>query len=102
MPRTLFRLLLQLTVFALALLPATRAGASPLAGYAHTAWNGQRGAPSDVVQFTQTPDGWLWLSSPNGLFRFDGVDFQRMDSVQGHRLRSVSYTHLTLPTSDLV
>ncbi|QGZ38247.1 sensor histidine kinase [Pseudoduganella flava] len=61
-----------------------------LADYAHTAWNGQRGAPADVVQFTQTPDGWLWLSSPNGLFRFDGVDFQRMDSVEGHRVRATS------------
>lgn len=56
-----------------------------LGNYAHTAWNGQRGAPADVFQFTQTPDGWLWISSSNGLFRFDGLDFERMDSVRGHR-----------------
>lgn len=61
-----------------------------LTEYAHTAWNGQRGAPADVVQFAQTPDGWLWISSPNGLFRFDGLDFERMDSVQGHRLHSTN------------
>lgn len=67
-----------------------RAATHQLGDYAHTAWNGQRGAPADVVQFTQTPDGWLWVSSPNGLFRFDGVDFQRMDSVQGHRLHSTN------------
>jgi signal transduction histidine kinase/ligand-binding sensor domain-containing protein len=24
----------------------------------------------------QTPDGWLWLGGPNGLFRFDGVQFE--------------------------
>ncbi|KQV82583.1 hypothetical protein ASD15_11355 [Massilia sp. Root351] len=96
MPSSLFRLLLLFSVFALA---AARTAASPLPGYAHTAWNGQRGAPSDVLQFTQTPDGWLWLSSPNGLFRFDGVDFQRMDSVQGHRLRSASVLGL-LTTRD--
>jgi signal transduction histidine kinase/ligand-binding sensor domain-containing protein len=67
---------------------AAAAGMPALVNYAHTAWNGQRGAPADVVQFTQTLDGWLWISSPNGLFRFDGVDFQRMDSVQGHRLHT--------------
>ena len=62
---------------ALLLLFQLAAHAAPmLANYAHTAWNGQRGAPADVVQFTQTPDGWLWISSPNGLFRFDGVDCQ--------------------------
>lgn len=61
-----------------------------LANYAHTAWNGQRGAPADVVQFTQTLDGWLWISSPHGLFRFDGADFEKMESVQGHRLHTDS------------
>jgi len=65
----------------------------------HTAWNGQRGAPADVVQFTQTPDGWLWISSPNGLFRFDGVAFERMDSVWGHRLHSTN-TLALLTTRD--
>jgi ligand-binding sensor domain-containing protein len=70
--------------------PVARCGTHPLVNYAHTAWNGQRGAPADVLQFTQTPDGWLWISSSNGLFRFDGMDFQRMDTVQGHRLPSTS------------
>ncbi|HEX8404371.1 MAG TPA: triple tyrosine motif-containing protein [Duganella sp.] len=72
----------------LALSQAAAAGMPALVNYAHTAWNGQRGAPADVLQFTQTLDGWLWVSSPNGLFRFDGVDFERMDSVQGHRLHT--------------
>ncbi|MYN05363.1 histidine kinase [Pseudoduganella sp. DS3] len=84
----MFRPLLFFTV--LALLPALCAHASSLAGYSHTAWNGRHGAPSDVMQFTQTPDGWLWVSSPNGLFRFDGVDFERMTSVQGHALHTES------------
>ena len=75
---------------ALALCCAASAATPPLSNYAHTAWNGQRGAPADVVQFTQTKDGWLWISSPNGLFRFDGVDFERMDSVQGPRLHSTN------------
>ncbi|KQV61538.1 hypothetical protein ASD07_01405 [Duganella sp. Root336D2] len=70
-----------------------------MGSYAHTAWNGQRGAPADVLQFTQTQDGWLWISSPNGLFRFDGVDFERMDSVHGHRLHTTNTVGL-LTTRD--
>ncbi len=72
---------------------AAPTGAAPaathlLADYNHTAWTRLQGAPSDVVKFAQTSDGWLWMASPNGLFRFDGNAFERMDSVQGQRLYS--------------
>src|SRR6185369_2358562 len=49
-----------------------------------------QGAPSDVVKFAQTPDGWLWISSPTGLTRFDGASFERVEAVGGHRLQSAS------------
>src|SRR5271165_1587349 len=42
--------------------------------YAHTAWKSRdgfvRGYISDIVQ---TPDGYLWLGTEFGLYRFDGV-----------------------------
>jgi signal transduction histidine kinase/ligand-binding sensor domain-containing protein len=83
--------LLRLLAFAALLFPlAAGASVPPLVNYAHTAWNGQRGAPSDVVQFTQTPDGWLWISSPHGLHRFDGVDFEPIDRINGHPLHSTN------------
>ena len=45
-----------------------------LAQYAHTAWRLQEGFEvANTV--TQTPDGYLWFGSRNGLLRFDGVKF---------------------------
>lgn len=86
-----------------ACLPGSTAAAAVLAPllseYSHTSWGPQDGAPSDVVQFAQTTDGWLWVASPNGLFRFDGVRFARQDSVNGQRLLSTTVVGL-LATPD--
>jgi len=79
-------------VFGGVFLPSRPAAAiAPLlADYSHKAWGPQDGAPNDVVQFAQTTDGWLWLASPNGLFRFDGVRFERIDSLYGQPLHSTN------------
>lgn len=61
-----------------------------LADYTHTAWTRLQGAPSDVVKFAQTRDGWLWIASPTGLTRFDGANFERVEALGGHRLQSAS------------
>lgn len=59
-----------------------------LSDYTHTAWGGLQGAPVDVLKFTQTTDGWLWIATATGLYRYDGAGFQRADSVYGYRLHS--------------
>ena len=42
--------------------------------YAHTAWRIRDGFPRGRVgSIAQTPDGYLWLGTELGLFRFDGV-----------------------------
>ena len=42
--------------------------------YAHSAWRTQEGfARGEIVSIAQTPDGYLWLGTELGLFRFDGV-----------------------------
>ncbi|MYM38788.1 sensor histidine kinase [Duganella qianjiadongensis] len=72
--------------------------ASPLlSDYTHTAWNGLNGAPIDVHKIAQTSDGWLWAATPAGLFRFDGVHFERMDRIQGQALRSNNVMGLLAP-----
>lgn len=49
----------------------------------HTSWTHDEGAPGDVLCLAQTPDGFLWLAGPNGLFRFDGVTFESFESATG-------------------
>ena len=59
---------------ALLCLPAAARG---LKDYRHTVWTHQDGAPSDIHGLAQTTDGWLWVGGGDGLFRFDGVGFER-------------------------
>lgn len=46
--------------------------------YKHTRWTVEDGAPSSIEAIAQTPDGYLWLGTPLGLYRFDGVTFEAM------------------------
>jgi hypothetical protein len=41
----------------------------------HTGWTYIAGSPGEVNALAQTTDGYLWLGTATGLFRFDGVRF---------------------------
>ena len=43
----------------------------------HTSWTAKDGAPGDVNVLTQTTDGYIWLGTATGLYRFDGTHFER-------------------------
>lgn len=58
----------------------------PIAGYVHTGWTQADGAPAEVWSIVQDDDGWLWLSSPSGLYRFDGDRFEHITEIAGHKL----------------
>jgi ligand-binding sensor domain-containing protein len=45
--------------------------------YNHTIWTAKDGVPGEIISMAQTPDGWLWLGTLTGLYRFDGVRFER-------------------------
>jgi signal transduction histidine kinase/ligand-binding sensor domain-containing protein len=74
---------------AAALCTAPAMAASPLSviDLHHTAWTAKDGAPSTIFAIAQTPDRWLWLASFTGLYRFDGVRFERFqppgEALQG-------------------
>jgi signal transduction histidine kinase/ligand-binding sensor domain-containing protein len=53
-----------------------RAQAQPFGDLAHMSWTRRDGAPSDIAALAQTKDGYLWIGSSFGLYRFDGARFQ--------------------------
>jgi signal transduction histidine kinase/ligand-binding sensor domain-containing protein len=60
------------------------------AGYIVDSWDTEKGLPDDfVTSIVQTPDGYLWIGTYNGLARFDGlrfVTFKPEDTPQlGHQ-----------------
>ena len=57
--------------------PAVAQEPRPLSHLFHQAWGIRQGAPGSIVDIAQTTDGYLWLASPGGLYRFDGVRFER-------------------------
>src|SRR5450830_590243 len=68
---------------------AVAAPAAPLlVDYNHKAWRAEDDVPQNVMKFAQTPDGWLWIASANGLWRFDGIHFERVRTVYGQHLQS--------------
>jgi signal transduction histidine kinase/ligand-binding sensor domain-containing protein len=53
---------------------------SPAApGYYRKAWTPDSGAPSVIRAIAQAPEGFLWLGSDTGLYRFDGLSFERFE-----------------------
>jgi signal transduction histidine kinase/ligand-binding sensor domain-containing protein len=55
----------------------------PAIPYLHARWLVKDGAPPDVNSLAQTPDGWIWLASSAGLFRFDGATFTKYQPPAG-------------------
>lgn len=74
----------------------------PLAApqYHHTAWTLQDGAPPDIWALAQRRDGYLWLGTGNGLFRFDGVAFERYAPPQQQALPNSNMTALYVAADD--
>lgn len=103
---TLFRMLSRLA-FARARLPValtlsvwlawsgTAAALDPakqVAQYVHVVWDSDRGLPQNsVTAIVQTPDGYIWLGTQEGLVRFDGVRFSVYDRRQG----AIRHNHVT-------
>ena len=63
--------------------------------YAHTAWTVRNEfSVGTAFAMAQTPDGYVWLASEFGLFRFDGVRFVQWHPPTGQSLPSSPYSLL--------
>ena len=61
--------------------------------YAHTAWTARDGfSVGAIFAMAQTPDGYLWLGSEFGLYRFDGVKPVLWQPPAGQQLPQISHT----------
>lgn len=59
-----------------------------LAHMNHAVWTSKEGLPASIRVMAQTPDGWLWLGTTAGLYRFDGLRFHPITASNGERLLS--------------
>ncbi len=65
--------------------------------YAHTAWRvGDGSLPGAVVAIAQTPDGYLWLGTGDGLLKFDGIKATPWQPPSGEALPSNRIISLTV------
>jgi len=65
-----------------------------LADLHHTAWTFKDGAPAEIYALAQTTDGFLWLGTATGLFRFDGIRFEPYKPQSGQAFPQRSVTSL--------
>nr|WP_315382691.1 two-component regulator propeller domain-containing protein [uncultured Sphingomonas sp.] len=60
----------------------------------HTAWTVREGAPPEIWALAQSRDGYLWLGTGSGLYRFDGARFEKFRPFQGEHLPSLNVNSL--------
>ncbi|TFW15696.1 ligand-binding sensor domain-containing protein, partial [Duganella callida] len=104
MPSPLTFLLCAAGVVSLGAAPVARAldPATALQDYHHTIWTSRDGAPAEITSMAQTQDGWLWLGTPTGVYRFDGVRFEPYQPPAGSRLLHNRISELVaMPNGDL-
>jgi signal transduction histidine kinase/ligand-binding sensor domain-containing protein len=60
--------------------------------YGHTVWRIQDGAISPPTNIAQTTDGFLWITTAQGLMRFDGARFMPWQPPQGQNLPGTHFS----------
>ncbi len=78
------------------MLLAARDAPAGFDGFIHRAWTSDDGVPDFVQALAQTPDGFLWLGTYEGLFRFDGVSFEAIPVAPGHPRGAIPVSAVTV------
>ena len=68
----------------------------------HAVWTVQDGAPLFINSLAQTTDGMLWIASTTGLYRFDGLRFERFEPPAAQSFPSLAIAEISaLPDNSL-
>ena len=68
-----------------------------LGQYGRQVWQTDNGLPQNTVHaIVQTPDGYIWLGTDDGLVRFNGIDFKVFTAENSAELRSSTVEGLTV------
>lgn len=80
-----------------------RAAVSPATPeqFHHTVWKLEDGAPPDIWVIAQSADGFLWLGTGAGLYRFDGIRFEEVRPSAGRMSDRNITALLAMPNGDL-
>src|SRR5687768_18575986 len=94
-----------LVVAALALLGAGRLAAlsadRAITQYVRRVWTVEQGLPHGTVRgIVQTPDGYLWLATYEGLVRFNGEEFKILDRSTSPEMQSIAIRMLSIAGRD--
>ena len=63
--------------------------APALQGYHHSAWTTENGI-SAVWAVQQAPNGFLWLTTATGVYRFDGSRFESIDEITNREVHNAN------------
>jgi ligand-binding sensor domain-containing protein len=81
-------------------LTSASGNAAPLSDYLFQVWQTDQGLPENsATAMVQTPDGYLWFGTFNGLVRFDGVKFKVFDRFNTPELPGTGIVNLYLDHS---
>ena len=65
--------------------------------YGLSSWNSLDGLPQNTIgALAQTPDGYVWIGTQEGLVRFDGVDFTVFNRKNTSAFSTSTINHLTV------
>jgi ligand-binding sensor domain-containing protein len=85
--------LLTVSAFSVLLTAVTTVSAQ----YQIESWTTDNGLPQNTVHsIAQTPDGYLWLATLDGLVRYDGVRFSVFNKSNTQGIESNRFTHLAV------
>src|SRR5688500_15041748 len=72
-----------------------------LAHYSHQRWIEGSEAPVPVAAMAQGRDGFLWLATGEGLFRFDGVRFELIEAEKSEQKHDLPSALLVTKSGDV-